>query len=307
MKKTPQGQRLKDSGKQRRAAPAAKRARQQVEAQTPSSPQRKDNDPASRASKAARLIALVHQRKAEELEAAAVLDEVDQLECYINKNDPPPAETFAEYERRERIIARKIKLRERLSELTGGSYTTAAEDDIEAKARGWCEVTDGAAVLRRAVTPEPTAWFRSPADKPVHLALTSGHTFVVGPKPIEVPLRFHSLARKNGCVDADEQEAEMREPEQRAESEQAGRHADSISRQQVISEEKNKGGAGNKGLTDKQIGDAQALRDQGRTVKETAAELGHPKHQVARWTRKCTRREKTPWPFNSDTRGGGSQ
>ena len=42
--------------------------------------------------------------------------------------------------------------------------------------------------------------FRSPTDKPVYMALTSGHTLVVGPALIEVPKHFHRMAVMQGCL-----------------------------------------------------------------------------------------------------------
>lgn len=42
--------------------------------------------------------------------------------------------------------------------------------------------------------------FRSPTALPVYLALTSGHTFVVGPELAEVPQRFHRMAVSEGCL-----------------------------------------------------------------------------------------------------------
>ena len=42
--------------------------------------------------------------------------------------------------------------------------------------------------------------FRSPTDAPVHLALTSGHTAVVGPHPVELDARWHRVAIARGCA-----------------------------------------------------------------------------------------------------------
>lgn len=42
--------------------------------------------------------------------------------------------------------------------------------------------------------------FRSPTDTPIHLALTSGHTFVIGPDAVEVPTHFHRMAVMEGCI-----------------------------------------------------------------------------------------------------------
>lgn len=42
--------------------------------------------------------------------------------------------------------------------------------------------------------------FRSPTDEPVHIALTSGHTAVVGPVPVELESRFHRHALMKGCL-----------------------------------------------------------------------------------------------------------
>ena len=42
--------------------------------------------------------------------------------------------------------------------------------------------------------------FTSPTDTPVHMALTSGHTFVVGPELVEVPPMFHRQAVLEGCI-----------------------------------------------------------------------------------------------------------
>jgi hypothetical protein len=44
--------------------------------------------------------------------------------------------------------------------------------------------------------------FRSPTEHPVHLALTSGHTAVVGPDPVELDARWHRVAIERGCVPA---------------------------------------------------------------------------------------------------------
>lgn len=42
--------------------------------------------------------------------------------------------------------------------------------------------------------------FRSPTDQPIHMALTSGHTFVIGPELVEVPARFHRIAVAEGAI-----------------------------------------------------------------------------------------------------------
>ena len=42
--------------------------------------------------------------------------------------------------------------------------------------------------------------FRSPTGAPVHLALTSGHTAVVGPHPVELDARWHRVAIARGCA-----------------------------------------------------------------------------------------------------------
>lgn len=42
--------------------------------------------------------------------------------------------------------------------------------------------------------------FRSPTETPVYLALTSGHTLVVGPELVEVPKQFHRPAVMEGCI-----------------------------------------------------------------------------------------------------------
>ncbi|WP_428414388.1 hypothetical protein [Methylibium sp.] len=42
--------------------------------------------------------------------------------------------------------------------------------------------------------------FRSPTEQPIYMALTSGHTFVVGPELIEVPKLFHRQAVMEGCI-----------------------------------------------------------------------------------------------------------
>lgn len=42
--------------------------------------------------------------------------------------------------------------------------------------------------------------FRSPTETPVYMALTSGHTLVVGPDLIEVPKMFHRQAVMEGCI-----------------------------------------------------------------------------------------------------------
>jgi hypothetical protein len=39
-----------------------------------------------------------------------------------------------------------------------------------------------------------------PGEQPCHMALTSGHSFVVGQAPVEVPQRFFKLAVAKGCV-----------------------------------------------------------------------------------------------------------
>ena len=41
--------------------------------------------------------------------------------------------------------------------------------------------------------------FRSPTEKPIHMGLTSGHTFIVGPDPTEVPPMFQRDAVLAGC------------------------------------------------------------------------------------------------------------
>jgi hypothetical protein len=41
--------------------------------------------------------------------------------------------------------------------------------------------------------------FRSPTETTIHLSLTSGHTFVVGPTPVEVSPEFHVCAIQKGC------------------------------------------------------------------------------------------------------------
>ena len=45
--------------------------------------------------------------------------------------------------------------------------------------------------------------FRSPTQAPVHMALLSGHTCVVGPDPVELDARWHRVAVEHGCVPAD--------------------------------------------------------------------------------------------------------
>lgn len=42
--------------------------------------------------------------------------------------------------------------------------------------------------------------FRSPTELPIHLALTSGHTFVVGTEPVDVPNQFLRHAVTEGCI-----------------------------------------------------------------------------------------------------------
>lgn len=42
--------------------------------------------------------------------------------------------------------------------------------------------------------------FRSPTETPIHMALTSGHTLVVGPELVEVPKMFHRQAVMDGCI-----------------------------------------------------------------------------------------------------------
>lgn len=42
--------------------------------------------------------------------------------------------------------------------------------------------------------------FRSPTDEPFHIALTSGHTFVVGTELTEVPPLFRREAIARGCL-----------------------------------------------------------------------------------------------------------
>lgn len=50
--------------------------------------------------------------------------------------------------------------------------------------------------------------FRSTTDEEVHIALTSGHTAVVGIEPVELDKKFHKEAISRGClpegVEADE-------------------------------------------------------------------------------------------------------
>lgn len=41
---------------------------------------------------------------------------------------------------------------------------------------------------------------RSPTETPIYLALTSGHTFVVGPELVEVPRKFHRMALAEECL-----------------------------------------------------------------------------------------------------------
>lgn len=42
--------------------------------------------------------------------------------------------------------------------------------------------------------------FRSPTEKPVYLGLTSGHTFVVTPEFIDVPMMFRKAAIAAECL-----------------------------------------------------------------------------------------------------------
>ena len=42
--------------------------------------------------------------------------------------------------------------------------------------------------------------FRSPTDAAVHIALTSGHTAVVGPDPVELDARWHRVAIARDCA-----------------------------------------------------------------------------------------------------------
>lgn len=42
--------------------------------------------------------------------------------------------------------------------------------------------------------------FRSPTEEPIYLGLTSGHTFVIGAEPVEVPARFHRAAVMEGAI-----------------------------------------------------------------------------------------------------------
>ncbi len=42
--------------------------------------------------------------------------------------------------------------------------------------------------------------FRSPTETPVHLSLTSGHTMLIGPDPVDVPEMFARVAVAEGCV-----------------------------------------------------------------------------------------------------------
>lgn len=42
--------------------------------------------------------------------------------------------------------------------------------------------------------------FHSPTDEPVHIALTSGHTAVVGPQDTELDKIFHKEAIARGCL-----------------------------------------------------------------------------------------------------------
>ncbi len=46
---------------------------------------------------------------------------------------------------------------------------------------------------------------RSPTDTPVHVSLTSGHTMLIGPEPIEVENRFMRKALNLGCLREGEQ------------------------------------------------------------------------------------------------------
>ena len=42
--------------------------------------------------------------------------------------------------------------------------------------------------------------FHSPTEVPIHIALTSGHTCVIGTQPVEVEKRFHRLAVAEGAI-----------------------------------------------------------------------------------------------------------
>lgn len=42
--------------------------------------------------------------------------------------------------------------------------------------------------------------FRSPTDEPIYMALTTGHTCVVGPELVEVPDAFRRKAIAEGCL-----------------------------------------------------------------------------------------------------------
>lgn len=42
--------------------------------------------------------------------------------------------------------------------------------------------------------------FKSPTDKPIYLALTTGHTCTVGPEYAEIEDRFHRLAVVQGAI-----------------------------------------------------------------------------------------------------------
>lgn len=57
----------------------------------------------------------------------------------------------------------------------------------------------------RATSGSTKMKFRAPIDEhgevqPVHLALTSGHTFVIGEAPVEVPQRFYAKALEAGAL-----------------------------------------------------------------------------------------------------------
>lgn len=41
---------------------------------------------------------------------------------------------------------------------------------------------------------------RSPTDTPIYLALTSGHTLVIGPELVEIPRMFHRMALAEECL-----------------------------------------------------------------------------------------------------------
>lgn len=45
--------------------------------------------------------------------------------------------------------------------------------------------------------------FRSPTNKPIRIALTSGHTATVGPEWRELPVLFHHHAMTSGCERSD--------------------------------------------------------------------------------------------------------